>query len=139
MGNCSNNPGKERYYISFSLRQPALQTSLTPEMVPDMPDDWIDIKKDPKHVARERAKAKELRKSAWWKQQLAKGTCHYCGSQVGAQELTMDHILPVVRGGKSVKGNCVPCCKKCNNEKKYLTPAEIIMRELENGKKPSGD
>ena len=43
----------------------------------------------------------------------------------------MDHILPVVRGGKSVKSNCVPCCKTCNTDKKYLTPAEQIMRELE--------
>jgi len=94
-------------------------------------DDWIDIKKDPKHVARERAKAKELRKSDWWKQQLAKGICHYCGKKFESSELTMDHILPVVRGGKSVKGNCVPCCKACNNDKKYLTPAEQIMRELE--------
>jgi 5-methylcytosine-specific restriction endonuclease McrA len=102
-------------------------------------DDWIDIKKDPKHVARERAKAKELRKSDWWKQELAKGKCHYCGKQFAPEDLTMDHILPVVRGGKSVKSNCVPCCKECNNEKKYLTPAEIIMRELDNEKKPSDD
>ncbi len=96
-----------------------------------MADDWIDIKKDPKHVARERAKAKELRKSEWWKQQLARGVCHYCGKTFPPEELTMDHILPVVRGGKSVKSNCVPCCKECNNDKKYLTPAELIMRELE--------
>lgn len=97
-----------------------------------MADDWIDIKKDPKHVARERAKAKDLRKSEWWKQELSKGLCHYCGDTFEPSELTMDHILPVVRGGKSVKSNCVPCCKECNNEKKYLTPAELIMRELEN-------
>lgn len=96
-----------------------------------MADDWIDIKKDPKHVARERAKAKELRKSDWWKQQLAKGMCNYCGKTFPPGELTMDHILPVVRGGKSNKGNCVPCCKTCNNDKKYLTPAEQIMREME--------
>lgn len=101
-----------------------------------MADDWIDIKKDPKHVARERAKAKELRKSEWWKQQLAKGVCHYCRKTFPPEELTMDHILPVVRGGKSVKSNCVPCCKECNNDKKYLTPAELIMRELENEQKP---
>jgi 5-methylcytosine-specific restriction enzyme A len=94
--------------------------------------DWIDIKKDPVHVKRERAKARELRKSDWWNQQLAKGICHYCGQKFQASELTMDHILPVVRGGKSVKSNCVPCCKECNNEKKFLTPAELIMRELEN-------
>lgn len=103
-----------------------------------MSDDWIDIKKDPKHVARERAKAKELRKSDWWRQQLAKGVCHYCGKTFPAGELTMDHILPVARGGKSSKGNCVPCCKACNNDKKYLTPAELIMRELENGQDPGG-
>ena len=96
-----------------------------------MSDDWVDIKKDPKHVARERAKAKELRKSDWWKRQLERGICHYCGDHFSPDELTMDHVLPVVRGGKSSKGNCVPCCKECNNEKKYLTPAELIMRELE--------
>ena len=104
-----------------------------------MPDDWIDIKKDPKHVARERATAKELRKSAWWKQQLAKGGCHYCGKSFPAAELTMDHILPVVRGGKSTKSNCVACCKECNNAKKYLTPAEIIMRELEEKNRSTND
>ncbi len=98
-------------------------------------DDWIDINKDPKHVARERAKAKELRKSEWWKQHLAKGVCHYCEGRFPASELTMDHVLAVVRGGKSVKSNCVPCCKQCNSQKTYLTPAEQIMRELENEKK----
>jgi 5-methylcytosine-specific restriction endonuclease McrA len=103
-----------------------------------LPDDWIDIRKDSKHIARERAKAKELRKNAWWKKQIAKGVCHYCGKTFPAEELTMDHILPVVRGGKSTKGNCVPSCKSCNTDKKYLTPAELILRELdeqENGGK----
>lgn len=93
--------------------------------------DWIDIKKDPKHVARERSKAKELRQSDWWKRRLEKGVCHYCGATFPPEELTMDHVLPVVRGGRSVKSNCVPCCKACNNDKKYLTPAEQIMRELD--------
>ncbi len=97
-----------------------------------MADDWIEIKKDPAHVKRERTKAKELRKSEWWKQELEKGICHYCGETFPPSELTMDHVLPVVRGGKSVKSNCVPCCKECNNEKSFLTPAEMIMRELEN-------
>ena len=102
-------------------------------------DDWIDIKKDPAHVKRERAKAKALRKSDWWKQQLAKGVCHYCGNTFRPDELTMDHILPVVRGGKSVKSNCVPSCKKCNNDKKYLTPAEIILRELDREQETQGE
>ena len=93
-------------------------------------DDWIDIQKDDAHVARERAKARELRNSGWWRGELARGICHYCGRKFPPQELTMDHIVPVVRGGKSVRWNVVPCCKECNNEKKYLTPAEIIMKKL---------
>ena len=104
-----------------------------------MNDDWIDIKKDPVHVKRERVKAKELRKSDWWHQQVLKGVCHYCGHTFPPEDLTMDHILPVVRGGKSVRSNCVPCCKGCNNDKKYLTPAELIMQELEQEQKPSED
>ncbi len=93
--------------------------------------DWIEIKKDPKHVAREREKARELRKSPWWREQLAKGVCHYCGKTFSPEELTMDHLVPVVRGGRSTRGNVVPCCKECNNAKKYLTPAEILLRQLE--------
>lgn len=104
-----------------------------------MNDDWIEIKKDPAHVKRERAKAKDMRKSDWWKKQLSKGTCHYCGDQFEPAELTMDHVLPVVRGGKSTKSNCVTCCKECNNDKKFLTPAELIMRELENEEPSEND
>ncbi|MFA7711719.1 MAG: HNH endonuclease [Candidatus Neomarinimicrobiota bacterium] len=89
--------------------------------------DWIEIKKDEKQIAREKAKAKELRKSNWWKQKLASGICHYCGKKFKPEELTMDHIVPIVRGGKSTKSNVVPACKECNNKKKYLTPVEILM------------
>ncbi len=95
-------------------------------------EDWIDMPALPeKTIARERAKARELRNSSWWKNELAKGICHYCGKKFRPEELTMDHVVPVVRGGKSVRGNVVPCCKDCNNRKKYLTPAEMIIQELE--------
>jgi 5-methylcytosine-specific restriction endonuclease McrA len=96
-------------------------------------DEWIEISRDDKHVAREKQKAKELRQSQWWKNEIVKGRCHYCGKTFPPDALTMDHVLPIVRGGKSTKGNIVPCCKQCNNDKKYLTPAEIILKKLENG------
>jgi len=93
--------------------------------------EWIDIRKDSRHVAREREKARALRKSVWWQQQVQTGVCHYCGKQVGAEALTMDHVVPVVRGGTSAKGNVVPACDACNKSKKYLTPAEQILAQLE--------
>lgn len=36
----------------------------------------------------------------------------------------MEHIVPIVRGGRSTKANVVPCCKACNSQKKYLLPVE---------------
>lgn len=93
-------------------------------------EDWLDLHPDPAHVKREREKARELRQTPWWRAQIAKGVCHYCGQQVGAANLTLDHVVPVARGGKSTRGNCVPCCKDCNSKKKAYTPAEQILNQL---------
>jgi 5-methylcytosine-specific restriction protein A len=73
---------------------------------------------------REKAKARELRLSAWWKRRLATGVCHYCARSVGTRALTMDHVVPLIRGGRSVRGNLVACCKDCNSKKQLLLPWE---------------
>ena len=82
------------------------------------------IPADDEHVARERRKAAELRKTQWWKNQLARCKCHYCGGTFKPSELTMDHLVPIIRGGFTTRGNVVPACKECNNRKKYLLPFE---------------
>ncbi|PYO31476.1 MAG: HNH endonuclease [Candidatus Rokuibacteriota bacterium] len=76
------------------------------------------------HLRCERARARELRGSAWWKRRIAAGVCHYCERQVGAKALTMDHLVPLIRGGRSVRGNMVPACKDCNSKKRSLLPWE---------------
>lgn len=75
-------------------------------------------------IRKERAKARELRKTQWWKRKCAGGICHYCRKKVSPRELTMDHIVPLIRGGRSAKGNVVPVCRECNKKKKYLLPIE---------------
>ncbi|MBW2602072.1 MAG: HNH endonuclease [Deltaproteobacteria bacterium] len=72
----------------------------------------------------ERHKACELRQSLWWMRQLAHGCCYYCRNSSPPSALTMDHIVPLIRGGKTKKGNVVTACKECNNKKKYLLPLE---------------
>jgi 5-methylcytosine-specific restriction endonuclease McrA len=101
--------------------------------------DWVLVDADPAHVKREREKARELRKSAWWQRKLQQGLCAYCGKRFPAAELTMDHVVPVARGGRSTKGNVVPCCKPCNNAKKLLTPAELLLRAQRIAKDESDD
>lgn len=49
---------------------------------------------------------------------LFQGKCAYCGE---SQDVTFDHIVPIVNGGKSVPENMVPCCLRCNKSKKAET------------------
>jgi 5-methylcytosine-specific restriction endonuclease McrA len=76
------------------------------------------------HIRKEKSKAQRLKKTQWWKRRCAKGICYFCGRSFPPSELTMDHIIPLIRGGKTVKGNVVPACKECNSKKKYLLPIE---------------
>jgi 5-methylcytosine-specific restriction endonuclease McrA len=84
----------------------------------------IGIDVDAATINREREKARGLRKQGWWQNRISRGKCHYCGQSVPPKELTLDHIVPLARGGRSTKGNCVPACKQCNNQKKNLLPLE---------------
>jgi len=95
---------------------------------------YFDIDPDPetaKRIRVERAKSRALRKTRWWKNQLHQGICHYCGRQFQPDQLSMDHIVPLARGGKSTKGNIVPACVQCNRRKQLETPAEAVLRRLE--------
>lgn len=89
----------------------------------DKPQRFIPVSTD-EEIRREKAKAREIRQSAWWKQKLARGVCHYCGGRFHPKDLTMDHIIPLVRGGRSVKSNLAAACKECNNKKKHMLPFE---------------
>jgi len=75
-------------------------------------------------LRREKERARELRASAWWKRRLSRERCGYCGRPTPVRELTMDHRVPLVRGGRSVRSNLVPACRACNAAKKYLLPVE---------------
>ena len=79
---------------------------------------------DETDIKRERQIARVLKESQWWKRRVAKGRCHYCGRSIPPKELTMDHVVPITRGGQSKKGNVVPACKECNTKKKQLLPME---------------
>jgi len=53
--------------------------------------------------------------------------CGYCKRKFQSSDLTMDHVLPKARGGRTVFENIVTCCKECNFKKKDKTPQEAGM------------
>lgn len=79
----------------------------------------------PEEIQKEKNKARELRASQWWKRKKSAGICHYCHQPFKPSELTMDHIVPISRGGKNNKGNVVPACKACNTKKRDHLPIEM--------------
>ena len=65
-----------------------------------------------------------------------KYTCQYCGKQFPPAQLTLDHVIPVSRGGKTQWDNVVTACKKCNLAKGNRKPHEANMTLLKTPKAP---
>lgn len=82
---------------------------------------------DQNHIKKEKAKVKSAKKSRWWQQKCAQGLCHYCGQKFSVQDLTMDHVVPLARGGTTTPGNTVPACQSCNKAKGVDTPLDLYF------------
>lgn len=65
-----------------------------------------------------------------------KQICQYCGKHILYSDLTIDHILPRSRGGKSSWDNCVASCFTCNSNKDNMTPEEAGMRLIVRPREP---
>lgn len=79
------------------------------------------------HIKREREQAQKLKKTRWWHQKVQKGVCYYCEKTFSPKDLTMDHLTPLIRGGKTGKNNVVVACKNCNSEKSFKTLVELKL------------
>ncbi len=53
--------------------------------------------------------------------------CRYCGWEGTSAQLTIDHVLPRSRGGRTAWDNVVAACAPCNRRKGDRTPAEAGM------------
>lgn len=50
--------------------------------------------------------------------------CCYCAERMRSQDKTLDHVIPLSRGGKHSADNVVIACRSCNVSKRARTPAE---------------
>ncbi len=56
---------------------------------------------------------------ARWKRQGRR--CGFCNDRPAD---TVDHVVPLVRGGTNYEGNLMPCCRSCNGSKSGLMVSE---------------
>jgi 5-methylcytosine-specific restriction endonuclease McrA len=52
--------------------------------------------------------------------------CAYCGAQ---HELTVDHFIPMARGGTHAPSNLVPACRSCNSSKGDSDPEQWYRQQ----------
>jgi 5-methylcytosine-specific restriction endonuclease McrA len=75
------------------------------------------------YVARRRKKVALTKKNILLRDDY---TCGYCASK-GGPSMTVDHVVPRSRGGRSAWENLVACCTTCNARKRDRTPDEARM------------
>ncbi len=63
-----------------------------------------------------------------------KNSCVYCGSK---ENLTVDHVVPRCRGGKTTWDNVVTACHSCNNRKDNKLPEEVGFKMKSQPKQPN--
>ncbi len=61
-------------------------------------------------------------------------TCQYCGAR--SRELTLDHVIPLFRGGTHTWENLVSACPRCNHRKGGRNPEEAHLRLLREPVRP---
>lgn len=62
------------------------------------------------------------------------GQCQYCGT---SKDLTIDHVIPRSKGGKSTWTNLVTACKRCNSKKSDYSLDKVGMKLRNAPTKPS--
>lgn len=63
--------------------------------------------------------------------------CQYCGDKKPIRQLNYDHVVPRVKGGKTVWENIATSCYACNDRKGSRTPEQAGMKLLRKPFKPT--
>jgi 5-methylcytosine-specific restriction endonuclease McrA len=90
------------------------------------------VNKRRKHTRRAKLKDAGTYTNEEWKDRLLEYNhcCAYCYKPFPVEELTIDHMIPLSRGGTNTIDNIVPACKPCNSRKKNKTPLEMLQKGL---------
>ena len=63
--------------------------------------------------------------------------CQYCNRSYAPSKLSIDHVLPRSRGGRTTWENCVLACVRCNRKKGSRLPHEVGMHLLHKPVRPN--
>lgn len=84
----------------------------------------------------DRLPRKEMRFSRYGIYNRDGGKCQYCGRKFALSALSLDHVIPLSKGGLSSWDNVVSACVPCNTRKSDRTPTQAGMKLISQPKRP---
>jgi 5-methylcytosine-specific restriction endonuclease McrA len=102
-----------------------------PERYRQQMRDWLEknLDKHNEHARQRRARLRQATIAQVTTRDIRKlmhSRCIYCGS---AENITVDHVIPLARGGSHSIGNLTSACKTCNSKKRDSFIMEWRKRE----------
>ena len=127
---CTNSEQRKRYQVNRE-RYIGISRSWkqrNPERVKEQQREWKQANPERKRELEHRRRTRKQENGVYVispkdMRRLA-GDCVYCGA---TEHITMDHVIPISRGGTHGIGNLVPACASCNNRKLDKTVMEWRM------------
>lgn len=93
------------------------------------PYDTEDIEADkPKEKQKREKYTVEERKIFYDK---SNGHCQLCGRKISLDSMTLDHVIPLSKGGKDTMENIQSACSICNRMKTDILPMEFMEKITE--------
>jgi 5-methylcytosine-specific restriction endonuclease McrA len=65
--------------------------------------------------------------------------CVWCSHTPWRQDLTVEHVLPRSRGGRTTQENLLPACKQCNHRRRSKAATAYARELIRAGKTPDLD
>lgn len=79
-------------------------------------DKYLQIKRDDQRRRKYNLKTGTINISDWYAMLDAYNhACAYCGA---TEDITQDHIIPLIKGGLNIIENIQPLCRSCNSKKR---------------------
>ena len=126
------------------MKRSRLGRSMTPEECSRRIDRLI--RKGTSRIKPKRVKARKASHARQypphWRDEICaeqKWKCAYCRrsiSREGARAATLDHVIPLSRGGKNCRKNLVAACSPCNTAKSSMSAEEFAASPKRHAGRP---